>query len=54
MAELLFLLGDQIYVDEAPETRAHIRSRRDTEPPPGDKVLDFRSTLQQNGPPVLR
>ena len=40
--ELLFLLGDQVYVDEgSPETRARIRARRDTESPPGAEVLDF-------------
>jgi hypothetical protein len=40
--ELLFLLGDQVYVDEgAPATRARIRERRDTERPPGEEVRDF-------------
>jgi hypothetical protein len=39
---LLLAIGDQIYVDEdAPETRAFIRSRRDTRRPPGEEVLDF-------------
>jgi hypothetical protein len=39
---LLLLIGDQIYVDEdAPETRAFIRSRRDTAHPPGEQVLDY-------------
>ena len=39
---LLMSIGDQIYVDEdAPETRAFIRSRRDTGIPPGDEVLDY-------------
>jgi hypothetical protein len=39
---LLLLIGDQIYVDEeAPQTRAFIRSRRDTSRPPGEQVLDF-------------
>ncbi len=38
----LFLLGDQIYVDEgAPQTRAKIRARRGTDTPPGDEILDF-------------
>ena len=38
----LFLLGDQVYVDEgSPETRARIRARRDTGSPPGEEVLDF-------------
>jgi hypothetical protein len=40
--ELLFLLGDQIYVDEAsPRTRERIRASRDTSEPPGDEVIDF-------------
>ncbi len=40
--ELLFLLGDQVYVDEAaPETREKIRERRGTDEPPGEEVLDF-------------
>jgi hypothetical protein len=40
--ELLFLLGDQIYVDEgSPETRRTIRARRDTSSPPGEEVIDF-------------
>jgi len=40
--ELLFLLGDQVYVDEgSPETRARIRARRDTDRPPGEEVIDF-------------
>jgi hypothetical protein len=40
--ELLFLLGDQVYVDEgAPRTREKIRRRRGTETPPGDEVTDF-------------
>jgi PhoD-like phosphatase len=39
---LLLTIGDQIYVDEdAPETRAFIRARRDTSRPPGEEVLDF-------------
>jgi hypothetical protein len=38
----LFLLGDQVYVDEAaPETRERIRRRRGTETPPGEEVADF-------------
>ena len=38
----LFLLGDQIYVDEAsPETRDRIRRRRGTDTPPGEEVADF-------------
>jgi len=40
--ELLFLLGDQVYVDEAsPRTRQKIRDRRDTDEPPGEEVVDF-------------
>jgi hypothetical protein len=40
--ELLFLLGDQVYVDEgSPETRERIRERRGTGTPPGDEVTDF-------------
>src|SRR6188472_786139 len=40
--ELLFLLGDQIYVDEgSPRTREKIRARRDTSQPPGEEVIDF-------------
>ncbi len=40
--ELLFLLGDQVYVDEAsPQTRQRIRGRRDTREPPGEEVVDF-------------
>ncbi len=40
--ELLFLLGDQVYVDEgSPETREKIRERRGTDEPPGDEVTDF-------------
>jgi hypothetical protein len=39
---LLLSIGDQIYVDEdSPETRAFIRSRRDTSRPPGEEVLGF-------------
>jgi hypothetical protein len=40
--EQLFLLGDQVYVDEAsPEARERIRRRRGTETPPGEEVADF-------------
>jgi hypothetical protein len=39
---LLFMLGDQVYADEeAPETRAFIRSRRGTAGEPGIQVADF-------------
>lgn len=38
----LFLLGDQVYVDEgSPQTRRRIGERRGTETPPGDEVTDF-------------
>ncbi|HEX5712805.1 MAG TPA: alkaline phosphatase D family protein [Solirubrobacterales bacterium] len=40
--ELLFLLGDQVYVDEgSPRAREKIRARRETDPDPGAEVLDF-------------
>jgi len=40
--ELLFLLGDQVYVDEgSPRTRERIRRRRGTGTPPGGEVTDF-------------
>ena len=40
--DLLLMLGDQVYVDEdAPDTRAFIRARRDTSEPPGEGVADF-------------
>ncbi|HET9162959.1 MAG TPA: alkaline phosphatase D family protein [Solirubrobacterales bacterium] len=40
--ELLFLLGDQIYVDEgSPRTRERIRRRRGTDTPPGEEVTDY-------------
>jgi len=40
--ELLFLLGDQVYVDEAsPRARERIRARRLTDPDPGAEVLDY-------------
>jgi hypothetical protein len=39
----LFLLGDQVYVDEgSPETRAKIRERRGTATAPGEEVTDFQ------------
>jgi hypothetical protein len=38
----LFLLGDQVYVDEgSPATRERIRRRRGTDTPPGEEVTDF-------------
>jgi hypothetical protein len=40
--EQLFLLGDQVYVDEgSPKTRKKIKERRGTETPPYDEVTDF-------------
>jgi hypothetical protein len=40
--QVLFLLGDQVYVDEgAPQTREFIRQRRSVDEPPGEEVLDF-------------
>jgi PhoD-like phosphatase len=40
--ELLFLLGDQVYVDEgSPRTRERIRRRRGTASPPGEEVTDY-------------
>jgi hypothetical protein len=40
--ELLFLLGDQVYVDEgSPRARERIRARRDISSPPGEEVIDF-------------
>jgi PhoD-like phosphatase len=40
--ELLFLLGDQVYVDEgSPRTREKIHERRGTDTPPGEEVVDF-------------
>ncbi len=40
--EFLFLLGDQVYVDEgSPRTRERIRERRGTDTPPGEEVTDF-------------
>jgi PhoD-like phosphatase len=40
--ELLFLLGDQVYVDEgSPAVRERIRAKRDTSRPPGEEVIDF-------------
>lgn len=40
--DLLLMLGDQVYADEAsPATREFIRSRRDMRRPPGEEVADF-------------
>jgi hypothetical protein len=56
---LLLSIGDQIYVDEdAPRTRAFIRSRRDTTRPPGEQVLDYAEYAhlyaESWGDPVIR
>lgn len=45
--DLLLLLGDQVYADDAsPETRAFIRRRRDTSRPPGEEIADFEEYTQ--------
>ena len=45
--DCLLLLGDQVYADETSEqTRAFIRSRRDTSSPPGEQVADFEEYAQ--------
>jgi hypothetical protein len=56
---VLFCVGDQVYVDEdAPQTRAFIRSRRDTSRPPGEEVADFeeytRLYWESWGPETIR
>jgi len=57
--DLLLMIGDQVYADEdAPETRAFIRSRRDTTQPPGEHVEDFEEYAhlyhETWGEPALR
>ncbi len=57
--DLLALIGDQVYADEdAPETRAFIRARRDVSKPPGEHVEDFEEYARLYheiwGPPVIR
>ncbi|MET0559647.1 MAG: alkaline phosphatase D family protein [Solirubrobacterales bacterium] len=57
--ELLFLLGDQVYVDEAsPWAREQIRQRRSTDPAPGEEVLDYEEYTflyrESWGDPLLR
>ena len=57
--DLLLMIGDQVYADEdAPETRAFIRSRRDTSQPPGEHVEDFEEYAhlynETWGEPTLR
>jgi phosphodiesterase/alkaline phosphatase D-like protein len=45
--DLLLLLGDQVYADDAsPATRAFIRGRRDTSQPPGEEIADFEEYTQ--------
>jgi hypothetical protein len=40
--ELLFMLGDQVYVDEgSPRARERTRARRDLNEPPGEEIKDF-------------
>ncbi len=40
--EFIFLLGDQVYVDEgSPRTRERIRERRGVDTPPGEEVTDY-------------
>jgi len=57
--ELLFLLGDQVYVDEgSPRTRERIRERRGTGTPPGEEVTDFEEYTwlyeESWGDPLIR
>ena len=57
--DLLLMIGDQVYADEdAPRTRAFIRSRRDTSRPPGQHVEDFEEYAhlyhETWGEPTLR
>ena len=57
--DALLLLGDQVYADEvSPETLDFIRSRRDTQTPPGETVADFeeytRLYWEAWGDPVVR
>jgi PhoD-like phosphatase len=56
---LLLSVGDQVYVDEdAPQTRAFIRARRDTSLPPGEEVADYeeytRLYWESWGDPVIQ
>lgn len=45
--DLLLLLGDQVYADDAsPETRAFIRARRDTSQPPHEEIADYEEYTQ--------
>ncbi|CAN5914860.1 alkaline phosphatase D family protein [soil metagenome] len=45
--DLLLLLGDQVYADDAsPQTREFIRARRDTSKAPGEEIADFTEYTQ--------
>jgi PhoD-like phosphatase len=45
--DVLLMLGDQVYADEAsPATRAFLETRRDPAKPPGLRVLDFEEYTQ--------
>jgi hypothetical protein len=55
----LFLLGDQVYVDEgSPRAREKIRARRGTSTPPGEEVTDFEEYTwlyaESWGEPLIR
>jgi hypothetical protein len=55
----LFLLGDQVYVDEgSPRVRGRIRERRGTTTPPGNEVTDFEEYTwlyeESWGEPLIR
>ena len=40
--DLLLMLGDQVYADEvSPAAASFAESRRDTDEPPGERVLDY-------------
>jgi hypothetical protein len=45
--DVLMMLGDQVYADEvSPATRAFIETKRNTDHPPGERVLDFEDYTQ--------
>jgi PhoD-like phosphatase len=57
--DVLLMLGDQVYADEvSPATRSFIETRRATEEPPGERVLDFEDYtqlyLESWGDPTIR
>jgi hypothetical protein len=57
--QLMLLLGDQVYADEvSPDVVEFIKTRRDTEQPPGEEIADFeeytRLYLEAWGEPVMR